>query len=314
MGQDNDNKGLFDRLKSGLAKTRKLLLTDVDDIILGSKEIDQALFEELEEALIVADVGPAFTGELIESLKEKVRRKELGSPEILRKVLRETMREILLKNEAPLKIPPDQIYTIMVVGVNGTGKTTTIGKLAHQLKGEGYEVMLVAADTFRAAAVEQLEAWAKRAEVPLIRQAPNADPAAVVYDALRSAKAGRPGVVIIDTAGRLHTRVNLMEELKKMRRIMGRELPGAPHEVLLVLDATTGQNAIAQARMFRDEIGVTGLILTKLDGTAKGGVVVRIAQELNIPLRDIGVGEQVDDLRPFRAGEFVEALFAQNGR
>lgn len=314
MGQDNDNKGLFDRLKSGLAKTRKLLLTDVDDIILGSKEIDQALFEELEEALIVADVGPAFTGELIESLKEKVRRKELGRPEILRKVLRETMREILLKNEAPLKIPPDQIYTIMVVGVNGTGKTTTIGKLAHQLKGEGHEVMLVAADTFRAAAVEQLEAWAKRAEVPLIRQAPNADPAAVVYDALRSAKAGRPGVVIIDTAGRLHTKVNLMEELKKMRRIMGRELPGAPHEVLLVLDATTGQNAIAQARMFRDEIGVTGLILTKLDGTAKGGVVVRIAQELNIPLRYIGVGEQVDDLRPFRAGEFVEALFAQNGR
>jgi fused signal recognition particle receptor len=314
MGQDNDNKGLFDRLKSGLAKTRKLLLTDVDDIILGSKEIDQTLFEELEEALIVADVGPAFTRELIESLKEKVRRKELGSPEILRKVLRETMREILLKNEAPLKIPPDQIYTIMVVGVNGTGKTTTIGKLAHQLKGEGREVMLVAADTFRAAAIEQLEAWAKRAEVPLIRQAPNADPAAVVYDALRSAKAGRPGVVIIDTAGRLHTKVNLMEELKKMRRIMGRELPGAPHEVLLVLDATTGQNAIAQARMFRDEIGVTGLILTKLDGTAKGGVVVRIAQELNIPLRYIGVGEQVDDLRPFRAGEFVEALFAQNGR
>ncbi|MFH2075197.1 MAG: signal recognition particle-docking protein FtsY [Pseudomonadota bacterium] len=314
MGQDNDDKGLFDRLKSGLAKTRKLLLTDVDDIILGSKEIDQALFEELEEALIVADVGPAFTGELIESLKEKVRRKELGSPEILRKVLRETMREILLKNEAPLKIPPDQIYTIMVVGVNGTGKTTTIGKLAHQLKGEGHEVMLVAADTFRAAAVEQLEAWAQRAEVPLIRQAQNADPAAVVYDALRSAKAGRPGVVIIDTAGRLHTKVNLMEELKKMRRIMGRELPGAPHEVLLVLDATTGQNAIAQARMFRDEIGVTGLILTKLDGTAKGGVVVRIAQELNIPLRYIGVGEQVDDLRPFRAGEFVEALFAQNGR
>ena len=313
MERYDEKRGLFDRLKSGLAKTRKLLLTDVDDIILGSKEIDQALFEELEEALIVADVGPAFAGELIESLKEKVRRKELGSPEILRKVLRETMREILLKNEAPLKIPPDQIYTIMVVGVNGTGKTTTIGKLAHQLKGEGHEVMLVAADTFRAAAIEQLEAWAKRAEVPLIRQAPNADPTAVVYDALRSAKAGRPGVVIIDTAGRLHTKVNLMEELKKMRRIMGRELPGAPHEVLLVLDATTGQNAIAQARMFRDEIGVTGLILTKLDGTAKGGVVVRIVQELNIPLRYIGVGEQVDDLRPFRAGEFVEALFAQNG-
>ena len=314
METDNGKRGLFERLKAGLDKTRKLLLTDVDDIILGSKQIDQALFDELEEALIVADVGPAFAGELIDSLREKVRRKELASPEVLRTALRETMRDILLRSEAPLRIPPDEIYTIMVVGVNGTGKTTTIGKLAHQLKGEGHEVMLVAADTFRAAAIEQLEAWAKRAEVPLIRQAPNADPAAVVYDALRSAKAGRPGVVIIDTAGRLHTKVNLMEELKKMRRIMGRELPGAPHEVLLVLDATTGQNAIAQARMFRDEIGVTGLILTKLDGTAKGGVVVRIAQELNIPLRYIGVGEQVDDLRPFRAGEFVEALFAQNGR
>jgi fused signal recognition particle receptor len=312
--QDNTKKGFFDRLKSGLAKTRKLLLTDVDDIILGSKEIDQALFDELEEALIVADVGPTFTGELIASLKERVRRKELGSPEILRKVLRETMREILLKNEAPFRIPPGEIYTIMVVGVNGTGKTTTIGKLAHQLKAEGHAVTLVAADTFRAAAIEQLEAWAKRVDVPLIRQAANTDPAAVVYDAIRAAKAGPGGVVIIDTAGRLHTKVNLMEELKKMRRIMGRELTGAPHEVLLVLDATTGQNAIAQARMFKDEIGVTGLVLTKLDGTAKGGVVVRIAKELNIPLRYIGVGEQLEDLRPFRAGEFVEALFAQNDR
>ena len=314
MEEQNNKKGFFERLKSGLAKTRKLLLTDVDDILLGSKEIDQALFDELEEALIAADVGPAFTGELIESLKGKVKRKELGSPEILRKALRETMREILRRNEAPLRIPPDRIYTIMVVGVNGTGKTTTIGKLARNLKAEGYGVTLVAADTFRAAAIEQLDAWAKRAAVPLIRQAANADPAAVVFDAIHAAKAGRPGVVIIDTAGRLHTKVNLMEELKKMKRIMARELPGAPHEVLLVLDATTGQNAIAQARMFRDEIGVTGLILTKLDGTSKGGVVVRIAQELGIPLRYIGVGEQPDDLRPFRADEFVEALFAPNGR
>jgi fused signal recognition particle receptor len=312
--QDNEKKGLFDRLKSGLAKTRKLLLTDVDDIILGSKEIDQALFDDLEETLIAADVGAAFAGELISSLKEKVRRKELDSPEILRKVLRETMREILLRSEVPLRIPPGEIYTIMVVGVNGTGKTTTIGKLAHQLKSEGHKVTLVAADTFRAAAIEQLEVWAKRVDAPLIRQAANADPAAVVHDAIRAAKAGLPGPVIIDTAGRLHTKVNLMDELKKMRRIMGRELPGAPHEVLLVLDATTGQNAIAQAKMFKDEIGVTGLILTKLDGTAKGGVVVRIAQELNIPLRYVGVGEQVDDLRPFRAEEFVEALFSENGR
>lgn len=314
MEEQNNKKGFFERLKSGLAKTRKLLMTDVDDILLGSKEIDQALFDELEEALIAADVGPAFTGELIESLKGKVKRKELGSPEILRKALRETMREILRRNEAPLRIPSDRIYTIMVVGVNGTGKTTTIGKLARNLKAEGRGVTLVAADTFRAAAIEQLDAWAKRAAVPLIRQAANADPAAVVFDAIRAAKAGRPGVVIIDTAGRLHTKVNLMEELKKMKRIMARELPGAPHEVLLVLDATTGQNAIAQARMFRDEIGVTGLILTKLDGTSKGGVVVRIAQELGIPLHYIGVGEQPDDLRPFRADEFVEALFAPNGR
>jgi fused signal recognition particle receptor len=314
MEAENGKRGFFDRLKSGLAKTRKLLLTDVDDILLGSKEIDQALFDELEEALIVADVGPAFTAELIESLKEKVKRKELASPEVLKKVLRETMREILLRNEAPLKIPTDKTYTIMVVGVNGTGKTTTIGKLAHNLKEEGRAVTLVAADTFRAAAIEQLEVWAKRVNVPLIRQAANADPAAVVFDAIRAAKAGPPGVLIIDTAGRLHTKVNLMEELKKMKRIMGRELPGAPQEVLLVLDATTGQNAIAQAKMFKDEIGVTGLVLTKLDGTSKGGVVVRIAKELGIPLRYIGVGEQLDDLRPFRAEEFVEALFAPNGR
>ena len=314
MEEENGKKGFFDRLKSGLANTRKLLLTDVDDILLGSKAIDQALFDELEEALIVADVGPAFTVELIGSLKEKVKRKELASPDVLKKVLRETMKEILLGSEAPLPIPTDRTHTIMVVGVNGTGKTTTIGKLAFSLKEEGRAVTLVAADTFRAAAIEQLEVWAKRVNVPLIRQAANADPAAVVFDAIRAAKAGPPGVVIIDTAGRLHTKVNLMEELKKMKRIMGRELPGAPQEVLLVLDATTGQNAIAQARMFKDEIGVTGLILTKLDGTSKGGVVIRIAKELGIPLRYIGVGEQLDDLRPFRAGEFIEALFAPNGR
>ena len=309
MEEKNGKRGFFDRLKTGLAKTRKLLMTDVDDIILGSKQIDQALFDELEERLIVADVGPAFTGELIESLKDKVKRKELSSPEILRGALRETMREILMKNEAPLQMPHDQIYTIMVVGVNGSGKTTTAGKLARNFKNDGHSVTLVAADTFRAAAVEQLQLWAKRADVRIVRQAANADPAAVVFDAMRLAKEGKPGVIIVDTAGRLHTKVNLMEELKKMKRIMERELPGAPDEVLLVLDATTGQNAIAQARMFKDEIGVTGLILTKLDGTAKGGVVVRIAKELGIPLRYIGVGEQIDDLQPFRAEEFVKALF-----
>ncbi len=311
--ENDGRKGLFDRLKSGLAKTRKLLLTDVDDLILGSKEIDQALFDELEERLIVADVGPAFTGELIGSLKDKVKRKELSAPEILRKALRETMRDILLRNEAPLAIPHDKTYTLMVVGVNGSGKTTTTGKLAYNLKEEGHRITLVAADTFRAAAAEQLDLWAKRAGARIIRQAVNADPAAVVFDAMRAAKEGKPEVIIVDTAGRLHTKTNLMEELKKMKRIMEREIPGAPDEVLLVLDATTGQNAIAQARMFKDEIGVTGLILTKLDGTAKGGVVVHIAKELGIPLRYIGIGEKIDDLRPFRAEEFVDALFATNG-
>jgi fused signal recognition particle receptor len=313
MEDKNGTKGLFDRLKKGLSKTRKLLLTDVDDIILGSKQIDQALFDELEEALITADVGPAFANELIESLQEKVKRKELSAPEILRRALRETMQEILMKNEAPLRGPAEGIYTIMVVGVNGSGKTTTIGKLAHNFQREKRNVTLVAADTFRAAAVEQLELWAKRADVKIVKQAAGADPTAVVFDAMRIAKTGKAEILIIDTAGRLHTKTNLMEELKKMKRIMEREIPGAPHEILLVLDATTGQNAIAQARMFRDEIGVTGLALTKLDGTAKGGVVVRIAKELGIPLRFIGIGEQIDDLRPFRAAEFIDALFDANG-
>jgi fused signal recognition particle receptor len=312
MEEKNEKKGFFERLKSGLSKTRKLLMTDVDDIILGSKQIDQALFDELEERLIVADVGPSFTAELIESLREKVKRKELSSPEILRTALRETMRDILLKNEAPLVIPHDKIYTIMAVGVNGSGKTTTTGKMAYNFKEEGHQVTLVAADTFRAAAVEQLDLWAKRAGVKIVRQAENADPAAVVYDAMRIAREGKPEVIIVDTAGRLHTKTNLMEELKKMKRIMEREMPGAPDEVLLVLDATTGQNAIAQARMFQDAIGVTGLILTKLDGTSKGGVVVRIAKELGIPLRYIGVGEKIDDLQPFRAEAFVDALFETN--
>ena len=313
MEDKNGTKGLFDRLKKGLSKTRKLLLTDVDDIILGSKQIDQALFDELEEALIVADVGPAFAGELIESLREKVNRRELSAPEILRKTLRETMEEILLENEAPRQTPSGGVYTIMVVGVIGSGKTTTIGKLAHYFQEEKQSVTLVAADTFRAAAVEQLELWAKRTNSGIVKQAANADPTAVVFDAMRIAKTGKPEVLIIDTAGRLHTKINLMEELKKMKRIMGREIPGAPHEVLLVLDATTGQNALAQARMFKDEIGITGLVLTKLDGTAKGGVVVRIAKELAIPLRFIGIGEQMDDLRPFRAREFIDALFETNG-
>lgn len=304
-----ENRGLLGRLKAGLAKTRKLLLTDVEELILGERQIDSALLDELEEALLAADVGPVFAGELIDSLRQGAGRMETADRQGLRKTLSEAMRGILQAREAPLVIPRQGLFTIMVVGVNGTGKTTTIGKLACLLKEQGHRVTLAAADTFRAAAVEQLEEWARRAGVPLVKQGANADPAAVVYDALHLAKKGGDGVLIVDTAGRLHTKVNLMEELKKMHRVIGREMPGAPQEVLLVLDATTGQNALSQTQLFHQGIGVTGLALTKLDGTAKGGVVVRIAKELPIPIRFIGVGEGIDDLRPFRADEFIAALF-----
>jgi fused signal recognition particle receptor len=308
MGIDRDSKGFFGRLKQGLAKTKQFLLTDVEDL-LQKKEIGQELFDELEAVLIAADIGPAFTYDLIEKMKDKVKRKELDKPELLKKVLRDAMTEILKASSSPLTIPRDGIFTIMVVGVNGTGKTTTIGKLAHQLKNEGRSVMLAAADTFRAAAIEQLEVWSKRVSVPLVKQQTGSDPSAVVYDALSAAKASKSEIVIIDTAGRLHTKVNLMEELKKMKRIMGRELPGAPHETLLVLDATTGQNAISQAKMFNSEIGLSGIVLTKLDGTSKGGMVIRIARELQIPILYIGIGEGLEDLRPFDADEFVNAIF-----
>ncbi|MGV8081379.1 MAG: signal recognition particle-docking protein FtsY [Syntrophales bacterium] len=307
---DRKKNGFFDKLKSGLEKTKKLLLTDVDDLILGAKVIDQKLYDDIEEALIMADVGPTFAHELIERMQEQVKRKQLTQPELLKRVLRESMEEILLSGSSPpASAPSGGSLVIMVIGVNGTGKTTTIGKLARSYKGEGKDVLLVAADTFRAAAIEQLEVWANRTGSPLVKQQAGADPSAVVFDAMKAASSGKQPVVIIDTAGRLHTKVNLMEELKKMKRIMGRELPGAPHEIYLVLDATTGQNAVSQAKLFHEEIGVSGIILTKLDGTAKGGVVIRIARELKIPIRYVGVGEGLDDLRPFDAAEFVEALF-----
>ena len=311
MDSDIRKKSLIDKLKSGLEKTRKLLLTHVDDIILGVKVIDQRLFDELEEALIMADVGPVFTHDLIEKMKEQVKRKELDRPELLKKVLRGHMMDILIKNEKPFMIPRDQLYTIMVVGVNGTGKTTTIGKMAHQFKKEGRSVLLAAADTFRAAAIEQLAAWSQRVDVPLIKQQIDADPAAVVFDAIQAAKSGKADLIIIDTAGRLHTKVNLMEELKKIKRVMAREVQGSPHEVLLVIDATTGQNAINQARIFNEDIGVSGIVLTKMDGTSKGGIVFRIASELHIPIRYIGIGETVEDLRPFKSDDFINALFDQ---
>ena len=304
-----ENSSFFERLKRGLTKTKESFVKNVDQIFLGARVIDAELYEELEENLIAADMGPAFASDLIEEMKDQVKRRELNDAEVLKGVIKDHMLRILQADMIQKEIPRDKLYTIMVVGVNGTGKTTTIGKLAHDFKEEERPVMLVAADTFRAAAIEQLEIWSRRVDVPIIKQKMGADPSAVVFDAVRSATAQNINILIIDTAGRLHTKVNLMEELKKMKRIMQRELPSAPDDILLVLDATTGQNAINQAKMFKDEIGITGIILTKLDGTAKGGIIVRIAKELNIPIRYIGVGEGIDDLQPFDAEAFVNALF-----
>jgi fused signal recognition particle receptor len=304
-----NNGGFFRRLKDGLSKTRKGLVKNVDEMIFGEKVISRDLFEDLEEVLITADLGPAFTFDLVEEMKDNAKRKELTDPEALKQVMKNHMIDILGHSETPLEIPRNGLYTIMVIGVNGTGKTTTIGKIASQLTRKGISTMLVAADTFRAAAIEQLEIWSQRVHVPLIKQKMGADPSAVVFDAIHAAKSRKTEAVIIDTAGRLHTQVNLMEELKKIKRIMGRELEGAPHETLLVVDATTGQNAVSQAKMFNEGIGITGIVLTKLDGTAKGGIVIRIAKELAIPIRYIGIGEGVDDLRVFNSEEFVNALF-----
>jgi fused signal recognition particle receptor len=300
--------GFLEKLKSGLMKTRKVLTTDIDDLLFGAKDLDKKLFDELEELLITADMGPQFAADMINDVQDRLKRKELANVAQIKQILHERMVAILQKIDRPLNIPKEQPYVIMAVGVNGSGKTTTIGKLANLLNNDGYKVMLVAADTFRAAAIEQLEIWGERVSVPVIKQKMKADPAAVVFDALSKVKSGYSGVVIVDTAGRLHTRVNLMEELKKIKRVMGRELAGAPQETLLVLDATTGQNAVIQAKIFKEEIGATGIVLTKLDGTAKGGVVIRIANELALPVRFIGVGEGLDDLRVFNSNDFVSAL------
>ena len=309
MFGNSEKKGsFFERLKEGLSKTKQSLVRNVDQVLFGEKKIDRDLFEDLEEMLITADVGPAFAEELIDEMKVIAKRSELSSPDVLRTIMRDNILFILKQREAPLVIPKNGLYTVMVVGVNGTGKTTTIGKIANEFKGRGHNVMLAAADTFRAAAIEQLEVWGERVGIPVIKQKMGADPSAVVFDAVQAARARGCDVLVIDTAGRLHTKVNLMEELRKVKRIMGREFPGAPHEVLLVLDATTGQNAVSQAKMFNEAIGVTGLVLTKLDGTAKGGIIIRLAKEFEIPIRYIGIGEKMDDLRPFDSKEFVDAL------
>ena len=300
--------GLFDKLKAGLTKTRNALTKNLDSLIFGKRVLDQALFDELEELMISADMGPQFTYDLIEDVKQRVKRKELDDASQIKKILQERMMAILQTMEKPLDIPKGQPFVIMAIGVNGSGKTTTIGKMANMLRQKGHEILLVAGDTFRAAAIEQLEVWGTRVNAPVIRQKMNADPAAVVFDAMGKVKAGFNGVIIVDTAGRLHTRTNLMEELKKVKRVISKEMPGAPHEVLLVLDATTGQNAVIQAKQFKEDIGATGIVLTKLDGTSKGGVVVRIAGELGLPVRFIGVGEGLDDLREFDSKDFTSAL------
>lgn len=302
------NNSFVEQLKSGLAKTRDALTKNLDNLVFGKKVLDRELFDQLEELLITADMGPQFTSDLINDVKERISRHELQNAAQIKNILRERMVGILRQMEKPLTITRGQPFVIMAIGVNGSGKTTTIGKLANLLQSGGHEVMLVAADTFRAAAIEQLEVWGSRVQVPVIKQKINADPAAVVFDALMRVKTGYSGVIIVDTAGRLHTRVNLMEELKKIKRVIGKDLPGAPHEILLVLDATTGQNAVIQAKIFKEEIGASGIVLTKLDGTAKGGVVIRIASELALPVRYIGVGEGLDDLRVFESNDFVTAI------
>jgi fused signal recognition particle receptor len=298
---------LFERLKTGLTKTRDVLTMDLNDIF-SKKVIDKELFDKLEELLISADMGPQFTYDLIDDVKKRISHHDLQNAGQIKKVMQEQMIAILQKIDKPLIIPKGRPFIIMTIGVNGSGKTTTIGKLASSLKSSGHEVMLVAADTFRAAAIEQLEIWGSRVGVPVIKQKANADPAAVVFDAVAKIKAGYSGVVIVDTAGRLHTLTNLMEELKKVKRIINKELPGVAQEILLVLDATTGQNAVVQAKIFKEDIGATGIALTKLDGTSKGGVVVRIANELALPVRYIGVGEGLGDLRVFDSHDFTKAL------
>jgi fused signal recognition particle receptor len=306
----DEKKGLFQRLRQGLSKTRSSFTGRLDRLFLGKKEITDELLDELEEILFTSDIGVATTQELIDSVREKVARKELKDPKKLKLSLKDHILSFLVApSKEHLEPVPGQPWVILVVGVNGVGKTTTIGKTAHKFKSQGKSVMLVAADTFRAAAVEQLGIWGERTEADVVKQSTGADPSAVVFDALTAAIARKTDVVLIDTAGRLHTKSNLMEELKKVARVTAKKLPGAPHEVWLVLDATTGQNAISQAEMFNEAVGVTDIILTKLDGTAKGGIVVGISHQLGIPINYIGIGEKLEDLRPFEPQDFVKAMF-----
>jgi len=302
-------RGFFKRLRSRLVKTREIFTNRIDRLVLGKKVIDQDLLDELEEILITSDLGVKTTQLLLRKVADKVKRQELKDPGKLREQIRDEIRSILTLDAPPLDYRGDHPFVVMIIGINGVGKTTTVGKLASQLKQQNLRIMLVAGDTFRAAAVEQLSIWGDRVGVPVVKQKSGSDPSAVAYDAIEAALSRDVDVVLLDTAGRMHTKVNLMEELKKIQRVVNKKFPPAPHEVFLVLDASTGQNALSQARLFKEELGITGIILTKLDGTAKGGIIAAICDELKVPVRYIGIGEGIDDLRPFDADEFTRALF-----
>ena len=294
-------------LKNGLSKTRKILTTDIDELFSGQRKIDEDLLEDLEEMLITSDIGVATATDLIEKISKKSN--NISDAEALKAFLKEEILQVISEQPPVKEAISQKPHVVMVVGVNGVGKTTTIGKLAAKQTSKGKKVLIAAADTFRAAAIEQLTVWAERANADIVKHKDKADPAAVVYDSIEAAISRDVDVVYIDTAGRLHTKINLMEEIKKIKRTAGKRIPEAPHEVLLVLDATTGQNALSQAKIFNDALDITGLALTKLDGTAKGGIVISICSTLNIPLQYIGVGESIDDLQDFDAYQFVEALF-----
>ncbi len=308
--EETEKQGFISQLKHRLSRTRHNLTDGLANILLGQKEIDENLLEELETLMLMADVGVDATSRIINTISEKVRRKELSDPAVLSKVLKQELEQILEQCNKPTISPKDgKPQVILMVGINGAGKTTTIGKLAKRLQQDGKSVMLAAGDTFRAAAVEQLQTWGKRNEIPVIAQHTGADSASVIFDALQAATARNIDVLIADTAGRLHTKTNLMDELGKIARVMKKIDPEAPHEVMLVVDATTGQNALNQAQQFNQTVGLTGITLTKMDGTAKGGILFAIADKLKIPIRFIGVGEAIEDLRHFDAEEFVNALF-----
>ncbi|GGW31546.1 hypothetical protein GCM10007157_24210 [Vreelandella hamiltonii] len=315
MAEQGEKKGWFARIKSGLGKTRANLTDGLADLFLGKKHIDDELLEDLETQLLMADVGIEATSEIIERLEARVSRKELNNPEALYRGLQEELAALLGPVSTPLDVQSANggPFVILVVGVNGVGKTTTIGKLTQRFQREGKSVMLAAGDTFRAAAVEQLKVWGERNSVPVIAQHTGADSASVIYDAVAAAKARGVDVLIADTAGRLHNKSHLMEELKKVHRVMQKLDDTAPHEVMLVLDAGTGQNAISQASTFNEAVPISGITLTKLDGTAKGGIIFALAKQLETPIRFIGVGEGLDDLRPFDAHDFVNALFDRQG-